>query len=70
MFTTSSDKHLENIDHAHIVSILYKLLSSSRGSDDFCNSFDRSRDRRKRELIDNKNIKSKYHVRIYLKDFF
>ena len=25
--TTSSGKHLENIDHAHIVSIMYKLLS-------------------------------------------
>ena len=28
--TTSSGKHLENIDHAHIVSLMYKLLSSSR----------------------------------------
>ena len=33
--TTSSGKHLENIDHAHIVSLMYKLLSSSRNSDDF-----------------------------------
>ena len=32
--TTSSGKHLENIDHAHIVSLMYKLLTSSRGSDD------------------------------------
>ena len=27
--TSSSGKHLENIDHAHIVSLMYKLLSSS-----------------------------------------
>ena len=27
--TTSSGKHLENIDHAHIVSLMYKLLTSS-----------------------------------------
>ena len=31
--TTSSGKHLENIDHAHNVSSMYKLLSSSRDSD-------------------------------------
>ena len=30
---TSSGKHQENIDHAHIVSLMYKLLTSSRGSD-------------------------------------
>ena len=32
--------------------------------------FDRSRERRKRELTGNKTIKGKYHVQIYLKDFF
>ena len=31
---TSSAKRLENIDHAHIISLMYKLLSSSRDSDD------------------------------------
>ena len=45
--TTSSGKHLENIGHAHIVSLLYKLLTSSRGSDDLYIGFDRSRDRKK-----------------------
>ena len=67
--TTSSGKHLENIDHAHIVSLMYKLLTSSRDSDDSSICFDRNRDRRKRELT-NKNVKGKYHVRIYLKDVF
>ena len=68
--TTSSGKYLENIDHAHIVCLMYKLLSSSRDSDDLSISFDRSRDRRKRELLNNKTQKGKFHLRIYLKDVF
>ena len=67
--TTRSGKHLENIDHPHIVSLMYKLLTSSRDSDDSSICFDRNRDR-KRELTNNKNVKGKYHVRIYLKDVF
>ena len=62
--TTGSGKHLEEISHAHIVSLMYELLSSSKGSDDLSIGFDRSRDRRKRELTNNKNIKGKYHLRI------
>ena len=68
--TTSSGKHLENIDHAHIVSLMYKLLTSSRGSDDLSSGFDRDRNRRQRELTNNNSQKGKYHVRIYLKDVF
>ena len=68
--TTSSAKHLEKIDHAHIVSLMYKLLTSSKGSDDLSIGFDRDRTRRRNELTNNKNIKGKYHVRIYLKDVF
>ena len=68
--TTSSGKHLENIDHSHIVSLMYKLLTSSKGSDDLSICFDRDRNRRQRELTDNKSQKGKYHVRIYLKDVF
>ena len=68
--TTSSGKHLENIDHAHIVSLMYKLLSSSRDSDDLFIGFNRSRDKRKGELLDNKTQKCKFHIRIYLKDIF
>ena len=40
--TTSPGKHLENIDQAHIVSLTYKFLSSSRASDDLSIGFDRS----------------------------
>ena len=68
--TTSSGKHLKNIDHAHIVSLMYKLLTSSKGSDDLSIGFDRDRNRRQRELTNNKTQKGKYHVRIYSKDVF
>ena len=68
--TTSSGKHLENIDHAHIVSLMYKLLSSSKGSDDSSIGFDRDRGRRQHALTNNKTQKGKFHVKIYLKDVF
>ena len=68
--TTSSGKHLEEISHAHVVILMYKLLSSGKDSDDLSIGFDRNRGRRKNELSNNKSIKGKYHIRIYLKDFF
>ena len=43
--TTSSGKHLEKISHAHIVSLMYKLLTSSKDSDDLSIGFDRNRGR-------------------------
>ena len=49
---------------------MYKLLTSSKDSDDFSIGFDRRSNNRKRELTNNKNIKGKYHIRIYLKDIF
>ena len=49
---------------------MYKLLTSSRGSDDLSIGFDRDRNRRKRELTHNKNLKGKYHMRFYLKDIY
>ena len=68
--STSSGKHLEEISHAHIVSLMYKLLTSSKDSDDLSIGFNRDRDKRKNELTNKKEIKSKYHIRIYLKDYF
>ena len=68
--STSSGKHLEEISHAHIVSLMYKLLTSCKDSDDLSIGFDRNRGRRKNELTNNKSIKGKYHIRIYLKDIF
>ena len=68
--TTSSGKHLEEISHAPFVSLMYKLLTTSKDGEDSSIGFDRNRDKRKRELTNNKNIKGKYHTRIYLKDIF
>ena len=39
-------------------------------SDDLSIGFDRNRDKRRRELTNNKNIKGKYLIRNYLKDIF
>ena len=68
--TASSGKHLEEISHSYVVSLMYKLLSSSRGSDDLFIGFDRSCDRRKLEITNNKNFEGKYHVTIFLRYFF
>ena len=68
--TTSSGKHLEDISHAHLVSLMYKLITSSKDSNDLSIGFDHSRNRRRDELAPNKNIKGKYHVKIMLKDVF
>ena len=65
---TASSKHLEEVTHAHFVSLIYKIVTSSKDSDDLSIGFDRNRGRRKNELSNNKNIKGKYHIRIYLKD--
>ena len=54
--TTSSGKRLERFAHANIVSLMYKLLTSSKGSDDLSDGFDRDRNRIKRELTNNRNI--------------
>ena len=43
--TTSSGNYLEDVNLAHIVSSIYKLKTSSSGSDDLSIGFDRSRDR-------------------------
>ena len=68
--TTSSGKHLEDVSHAHIVSLMYKLITTAKDMIDLSIGFDRHRTRRRNELTNNKNIKGKYHVRIYLKDIF
>ena len=66
--TYSSGKHLEDFSHALIVSLMYKLITSSKDSDDLSIGFDRRRDRRIQELTNVKNIEGKYHLRIMLKD--
>ena len=56
--TTISGKHLEAINHAHIVSLMYKLITSSRGSDDLSFGSDRDRNRRRLELTNTKSVKN------------
>ena len=68
--TTTSGKHIEEICHAHIVSLMYRLLTSSKDSDDMSIGFGRNRGRRKSELSNNKSVKGKNQFRIYLKDNF
>ena len=70
MLSTSSRKHLEDVSHAHIVSLMYKLITTAKDMNDLSIGFDQDRTRRGNELTYNKNIKGKYHVRIYLKDIF
>ena len=68
--TASSGKHLEDISHAHIFSLKFKILTTGRDSDILSISFDRDRKRRQRELTNNKIIKRKCHVRFMSKDLF
>ena len=68
--TTSSGKQLEDINHAHLVSLMFKPITSSKGSDDLSIGFDRSSARRREEITNNKNVKGKFHLRIMIKDVF
>ena len=70
MLTTSSIKYLEDVSHTHIVSLMSKLITGARDTDDFSIGFDRDRGRRQRELSNDKIIKGKHRVRIMLKDVF
>ena len=68
--TTSSGKHLKNFIHAHIVSLLFKLKTRVKNTDDLSIGFDRDRSIRQRELTNYKNKKGKYHLRILLREIF
>ena len=41
--TKSSGKHLEDFSPAHIVPLMYKLITSAKGSDDLSNGFNSGR---------------------------
>ena len=68
--TTSSGKHLEDISHAHIVSFMYKLITSAKDTNALSICFDKNRGRRQRELTNNKTQKRNYHLRTYSKNVF
>ena len=52
---SSSGKHIEEINHAHIVCLMYKLITSARNTDDLSIGFDRDHDRIKTEISYNQN---------------
>ena len=62
--TITSGKHLQDISHAHIVSLMCKTKTSAKDTDDLSIGFDPSRNRRRDGLTNNKNIEGKYRVRI------
>ena len=68
--TNSSENHLEYINHAHVVSLMYRILTIARGCDDLSIGFYRSCDKRQRELTNNNTLKSNFHLRISLRDVF
>ena len=49
---------------------MYKLVTSSKDSDNLSIGYDRSRNRRRYELTANKSVRVKYNLRIMLKDVF
>ena len=67
---SSSGEHIEEINHAHIVCLLYNLITSARSTYGLSIGFDRDREMKKREITNNKYIKGIYHVTIMLKDNF
>ena len=68
--TTSSEHHLEDIRHAHIVSLMYKPLTSRRSSDYLSIGFDWDRGKRQQDITNNKKRKDKFHNRNMLIDVF
>ena len=68
--TTSNGKYLEDINQAHFVYLMYKLITSSRDTDDLSIGVDRDLARRQRELTINKKQKGKCYVTIMLRDIF
>ena len=66
--TSSSSKETEEIDNAHVICLMHKLLSMSRDIDNLSIGFHGTNAVRERELTDNKTTKGNYHVRSYQKD--
>ena len=68
---TFSGKHLEDISHAHIDSLMYKLITSAKDSEYvYFIGFNKARGRRRDDIAFNKNKKGQYFLRITLKYAF
>ena len=63
--TTSPGKQLEGISQSQIVSLMYKLITGAKDTDDLFIGFDRDHGRRQRELTKNKTQKGKVSSEIY-----
>ena len=61
---------MKDISHAHIVSLVYKLITSAKNTVDLSIGFDRDRVMRQRELTNNKTQEGEFHLRNLLKDIF
>ena len=66
--TSSSGKEIEEVYNSHVFCLMYKLISSSRYSDELSIGFHRSNGIRERELSNKKPTKENFNVRIYPKD--
>ena len=66
----NSGKHLEDISRAHIVSLMFKLITSAKDTNDLCIGFDGDRGRRQREFTNKKLRKVNFIIefvqKIYL----
>ena len=61
---------MKDISHAHIVSLVYKLITSAKNTVDLSIGFDRDRVMRQRVLTNNKTQEGEFHLRNMLKDIF
>ena len=68
--TTSSGKHLEKVENLHAVSLIHKLLTSTKSTSQLMYGFEESETIRRQELTNNKNEKGTFVVRIKPKDLF
>ena len=68
--TTSSGKHQEKVDNLHLISLMYKLLTSTKSTSQLIYGFEEDTTIRRQELSNNKNEKGTFFVRIKLKDLF
>ena len=68
--TSSPGKEIEQIDNAHVICLMHKLISSSRDNDDLSIGFHGSNRVREEKLNNKEQTKGSYHVRISLKDVF
>ena len=68
--TSSSGKEIEEIDIAHIICLMHKLLSSSRDSDILSIGLRRLFGVRERELTNSKTTRGNYQVKILFKRCF